>query len=184
MQPGPRERLLDALIAHLAQEGIGDTSLRGLAAAVGSSHRMLAYHFGSRAGLLSAVAREVEARQRAGFAALLGDASLGPEEVMRRMWEVIADPALGTQERLFFELYGRALRDPGGAEGFLPEAIDAWLPLAAALFRRLGLGEEDAEAEARLALATSRGLLLDLLATGDRAAVDRAAERYLARLAT
>ncbi|MGH2355731.1 MAG: hypothetical protein ACRDJN_29335, partial [Chloroflexota bacterium] len=32
-----------------------------------------------------------------------------------------------------------------------------------------------------LGVAVSRGLLLDLLATGDRAAVDAAAERYLAQ---
>ena len=56
----PRERLLDAAIEHFGRHGIGDTSLRGIAEAVGTSHRMLIYHFGSREGLLAEVTREVE----------------------------------------------------------------------------------------------------------------------------
>jgi hypothetical protein len=38
-----------------------------------------------------------------------------------------------------------------------------------------------ARAESRLGVAVCRGLLLDLLATGDRAAVDAAFERYVCR---
>jgi hypothetical protein len=38
---------------------------------------------------------------------------------------------------------------------------------------------ELAEVETRLGVAVVRGLLLDLLATRDRGAVDRAFERYL-----
>ena len=43
---------------------------------------------------------------------------------------------------------------------------------------RLGLAPEAVRADARLGVAVMRGLLLDLLATGDRAAVDAALERY------
>ena len=38
---------------------------------------------------------------------------------------------------------------------------------------------QTARAEARLAVAVTRGLLLDLLATGDRVGVTEAFERYL-----
>lgn len=178
-----RERLLDAVVAHVAAHGIQDATLRGLAAAVGSSHRMLRYHFGSRRELLVEVSRAVERRQREAFAAMLADPGASPGDVMRAMWERFADGALHDQERLFFEIYARALRDPGGAAGFLPEAVEAWLPPLTALFARLGFSEEEAAHEARLAVGVSRGMLLDLLATGDRAAVDAALERYLARYA-
>ena len=40
-----------------------------------------------------------------------------------------------------------------------------------------------ARAEARLGVAVVRGLLLDLLATGDREAVDAAMERYISAIA-
>jgi DNA-binding FadR family transcriptional regulator len=42
-----------------------------------------------------------------------------------------------------------------------------------------GQPEAQARAEARLGVAVTRGLLLDLLATGDREAVDAAMERYI-----
>ena len=82
-----RERLLAAAMDHVAQHGVGDLSLRGLAAALGTSHRMLIYHFGSREGLLIEVIRTVEAQQRAALATLLLDEDAPPAETMRRMWK-------------------------------------------------------------------------------------------------
>jgi AcrR family transcriptional regulator len=181
MQGDPRQRLLEAVLEHLGRHGLRDTSLRGLAEAVGTSHRMLSYHFGSRARLLTEVSRTVEERQRAWFRSMLADEGVAPLDLVRAMYERLADPALAPQERLFFELYARALQD--GADGFLPAAVEAWLDPATELFSRLGFGEEQARAEARLSLAVARGLLLDLLATGDRAAIDAAVDRYVARYA-
>src|SRR5579862_8111084 len=57
-----KQRLLDAVIEHFSAEGLADQSLRRIAEAVGSSHRMLLYHFGSKDGLLLNVAQAVEAR--------------------------------------------------------------------------------------------------------------------------
>ena len=41
-----RERLLEAAAHYALESGIADLSLRELAAAIGTSHRMLIYHFG------------------------------------------------------------------------------------------------------------------------------------------
>ena len=62
------------------------------------------------------------------------------------MYRRISDPALHTQERLFFELYARALVDGAEVEGFLPEAVEAWIEPSSELFRRLGFDEHDARA--------------------------------------
>src|SRR5215468_10129451 len=59
-----RQRLLDRAIEHVAGHGIGDLSLRAMAAALGTSHRMLIHHFGSKEGLWVAIVRTVEQRQR------------------------------------------------------------------------------------------------------------------------
>jgi hypothetical protein len=59
--------------------------------------------------------------------------------------------------------------------------VDAWVEPATAPAVRRGLPPEAARADARLGVAVVRGLLLDLLATGDRAAVDEALERFLAQ---
>jgi AcrR family transcriptional regulator len=49
------ETLLAAAVDRALHGGIADLSLRQTAAAIGTSHRMLIYHFGSREGLLAAV---------------------------------------------------------------------------------------------------------------------------------
>jgi AcrR family transcriptional regulator len=170
-----RDRLLAAAVAQAMRGGIADMSLRELAAAIGTSHRMLLYHFGSREGLLNAVSRAVEEGQR-GLVAEWGISALNAGE----LWQHFSDPQLWPAERLFFELYAHALRGRPGTEGFLDSAIEPWVAmLVPAITRETGLDAKSARAEARLAVAVTRGLLLDLLATGDRDGVTEAFERYL-----
>ena len=171
-----RERLLAAAVRHALDAGIADLSLRQLAAAIGTSHRMLLYHFGSREGLLVAVTQAVEEQQRAG----LLESGTTPQDA-RRSWERLSDPKLWPQERLFFELYAYALRGRPGTEGFLDGIVESWVAPVAAALVEAGADERTARADARLAVAVVRGLLLDLLATGDRAGVTEAYERFLAR---
>ena len=71
-----RKHLLDALVDEFAAGGVGDRSLREVAAAVGTSHRMLLHHFGSREGLLIAVVEQAERRQMA----LVPDLPMNPTE--------------------------------------------------------------------------------------------------------
>jgi AcrR family transcriptional regulator len=177
-----RERLLAAAIEHVSRHGVGEISLRGLAAALGTSHRMLIYHFGSREALLIEVIRTVEEQQRAALAATLQDSDASPAEIMRRMWARVADPALWPNERLFFEVYAQALQGSPHALPLLDGIVDAWVEPLAALVAP-GRPQAEARAEARLGVAVVRGLLLDLLATGDREAVDAAMERYIAAIA-
>jgi AcrR family transcriptional regulator len=179
----PRQRLLDAAMEHVAQHGIGELSLRGLAAALGTSHRMLIYHFGSREGLLIEVIRTVEEQQRAALFEMLRDPEAPPAETMRTMWARVADPALWPNERLFFEVYVQALQGSPHAVPLLDGIVDLWVEPLTRIAVEQGRPEAEARAEARLGVAVVRGLLLDLLATQDRAAVDAAMERYIAAIA-
>ncbi|MFL6132584.1 MAG: TetR/AcrR family transcriptional regulator [Nocardioidaceae bacterium] len=170
----PRRRLLDAAIDHFGRNGIGDTSLRGIAEALGTSHRMLIYHFGSREGLLAEVTREVEARQRAVMAATY-DADLPPLEAAAKYWENTVEATL-RYGPLFFELAAHAMQGKEHASALRAELISAWLPSVTDLCRTIGIPERQAESHARLALGAARGLLLDLLVSGDREEVARAAD--------
>ncbi|MEV7094302.1 TetR/AcrR family transcriptional regulator [Amycolatopsis sp. NPDC051045] len=136
---------------------------------------MLIYHFDSKEGLLTAVAREVEARQRAALA------GLGPADAGREFWRRLTDESLRANEKLFFQLYGRALGGTPGTADFLDGVVEDWLGPIEALLARYGVPEADRPAHARLGLAVARGLLLDLVTTGDRAAVDAAMDQFLAR---
>jgi AcrR family transcriptional regulator len=172
--------MLTAAVDYVAEHGVGEKSLRQIAAALGTSHRMLIYHFGSKEGLFVEIIKTVEARQRevlAEFAAVPGES---PGDMARRFWHRIADPALWPNERLFFEVYGQALQGRPGTTALLDDVVEAWLEPLAALSRALGFAEEEATEYARLGLAVSRGLILDLLATRDRKAVDAAMDRFIA----
>jgi AcrR family transcriptional regulator len=181
-ETSPRERLLTAAIEHLAQDGSHDLSLRSIAAAIGTSHRMLSYHFGSRNGLLTAIVSELERRQRVFMATVLEDHEATPAELMGRMWEQVADERLWPYERLFFEMSGRALQGDPDAQALRAELVDPWLASVDAMAAEAGLPPAQARAEARLGIAVTRGLLLDLLATGDRAGADEAMRRFIALL--
>jgi AcrR family transcriptional regulator len=173
----PRDRLLAAAVGHVLAHGLSDLSLRELAAAIGSSHRMLLYHFGSKEGLIVAIIRTVEQQQRDAFLSIDPDATSA--DAMREMWRRFTTPALGPHERLFYEIYGQALQGRPGAVDMLDGVIDDWVAPATAYARARGADPDVARVDARLSVAVIRGLLLDWLATGDRHAVDAAFERYL-----
>src|SRR5690242_8148668 len=165
----PRERLLAAAVEQARRGGIADLSLRELAAAIGTSHRMLLYHFGSREGLLVAVVQAVEDAQRDFLGELIEANPLASRtEVLRIMWQRLADARYWPNERLFFELYVQALQGRPGTAGMLEDVIDRWVRPMVEYARAHGLDVRLAEADTRLGVAVMRGLLLDLLATRDR----------------
>jgi AcrR family transcriptional regulator len=175
----PREQLLQRAIDHIAQRGISDLSLRELASAIGTSHRMLIHHFGSKQGLWVEVIRAVEARQRESLPELLPDVAGDPAAAMRAWWRHISDPKLWPNERLFFEVYGQALQGRPGTEELLEGIVDSWLGDVTAINVAAGMEPAFARAHGRLGIAVTRGLLLDLLATGDREGVDAAVEAWI-----
>jgi AcrR family transcriptional regulator len=173
--PKPDERrraeLLDQLIEAFATGGIGGRSLRDVAAAVGTSHRMLLHHFGSRDELLLRIVEEVERRQ----AAMLVELPAEPADAIAAMWADLRRPELRPFERLFFECYARAAQGEAPFNRLLPGAVDGWLADAEA-----STGGSVDPAFVRVGLAVTRGLLLDLVATGDDAGVDAAAAAFVA----
>jgi AcrR family transcriptional regulator len=176
---GPKEQLLERTIGYLAEHGVIDVSLRALATAIGTSHRMLIYHFGSKDGLFVAVVRAVEARQRAAFSDLVVSSGDSLSDVARQFWRRLSDPALAPHERLFFEMYGQALQGRPYAAPLLDGIVDSWLGPMTNVLRQTGFSEDSARAEARLGIAVIRGLLLDLLATGDADGATAAFEQHV-----
>src|SRR5690349_4661533 len=176
----PRDRLLEAAIDAVAERGISDLSLRSLAEELGTSHRMLIHHFGSKEGLWVAIVREVERRQLDAVAGLALEEEASFADATRAWWRHISDPALWPNERLFFEVYGQALHGREPAVQLLDGVVDSWLRPTTEMAVRMGMRADAAEAFARLGIAVTRGLLLDLLATGDRAGVDAAMEHWIA----
>ncbi|MFD0342174.1 TetR/AcrR family transcriptional regulator [Streptomyces sp. NPDC127117] len=174
-----RSQLVNAAVDHVAAHGFADLSLRSLGGAIGVSHRMLIHYFGSKEALLVEIVRTSEQRQRDLLSRFRLEPGLSASDAARLLWRQLTDPRLAGQERLFFEICGQALRGRPEAAPVLEGFVNDWLePLMAA---EVAAGEDPAVARnrARLGLATVRGLLLDLLATGDRGGVDAAMEEFL-----
>ncbi|HEY8475173.1 MAG TPA: TetR/AcrR family transcriptional regulator [Natronosporangium sp.] len=175
----PRRALLDKVVTFAASEGLADRSLREIAAGVGTSHRMLLHHFGSREGLLAAVVEEIEQRQRDAMAALAaaGDAT----DLVTGLWERLASPDLRPLVRLFFEVFALASRGVPGTEQLLANLTEPWLAAGEAAATRLGVNAD--RATLRLGVAVTRGLLLDLLAGSPAEEVAAAHARFVQLLA-
>ena len=158
-----RREVLDALIDAVAEGGIGDRSLRDIAEAAGTSHRMLLHHFGSRDELLVTVVGEVERRQTG----MLADLPDDPADAVAATWADVSRPELRPLERLFFECYARGTNGEAPFDQLIPGAVESWL-----------VDDGGDPALRRLGLAVVRGLLLDLVATGDEAATAAAIARF------
>jgi AcrR family transcriptional regulator len=178
-RPNPREELLRAAVAYVSGHGVSDLSLRALAKALGTSHRMLIYHFGSKEELLVAIVEENEKAQQASLMEAFAGEDISLTGALFWAWQRLADPSMWPSERLFFELYGQALQGRQGTTALLDGIVSSWIEPAAALMIERGLPREDAKARARLNLAVVRGLLLDLLATGDIEGANKAMEHFL-----
>jgi AcrR family transcriptional regulator len=158
-------------MAYAAAEGIADKSLREIATGVGTSHRMLLYHFGSREGLLAAIVGAVEAQQREVLTSLTREpGGTTAADVMLRLWKQVSDPKLRPFVRLFFATLGMAVQGTPGTQALLDSLTTPWLDEGGAAAQRLGVPVDPAAL--RLGVAVSRGLLLELLAGADDDAVD------------
>jgi AcrR family transcriptional regulator len=171
-----REQLLARVMAFAAGEGIAGKSLREIALGVGSSHRMLLYHFGSREGLLAAIVAAIEAQQRVVMVSITQQART-PREVMLGLWEQLTRPELLPFVRLFFEVFGLVAQGAPGTEGLRESLTGPWLTDAGAVAEQLGLPAD--QSGLRLAIAVTRGLLLDVVAGAPLADVDAAYRQFV-----
>lgn len=173
---GPRDALLSKAVDYYAEHGVRDTSLRTLAAAIGTSQRMLNYHFGSREDLLAAVVEAVVDADNAVARELVGKHE-DPFEAGRENWRMVAAHArvLGA---LFFELSSHAMyRLPHAA--VLREALVTRSEAAFVDAYRRFTDDDSARSLARLTIAVGRGLLFQALVDDDYAASDAAVESFI-----
>ena len=179
----PAQRLLSAAKDELLERGLGDGSLRDMASRLGTSHRMLIYHFGSADGFWNAVLthiRHEEVASRPLQAQMLCAPDV--ESMIMSAWERYSAPEYLPVFRLLFDLYGRAVHDRARFQNFLDDAIISYVkPLTQVFISTQHCSPEQAGILSRLVLAAMRGLLLDLITTGDQESTTASAQ-LLARM--
>lgn len=171
---GRRQEILAGAIDYIFKNGLSDLSIRPMADALGISHRTLLHHFGSKEAMVERVLAEVRSRQ---LQQLRERAQRQHQDVLTMLdeaWDQVSAPARLPFWRAFFEIYAVAAKEPERHAEFLSGVVSAWLPQWIKALEQQGLNKSRAEALATLVHASCRGLLLDLLTTGEHARVAKA----------
>jgi AcrR family transcriptional regulator len=186
--PSARQsELLELAYRYALRHGLGDLSLRPLAAAVGSSPRVLLYLFGSKEGLV----RALLARARQDELDLLADlrrrsavnGAVELPDVAGQLWTWLAADEHRALITLWLEGYSRSLVDPSGPwAGFARATVEEWLTVLAEAQPIAERESQPGIARRTAALALLRGALLDLLATGDLQRVSAAVNLQVRQL--
>jgi AcrR family transcriptional regulator len=179
-----RQELLDRIVRYLAENGLAQATLRPMAAALDVSINRLVHHFGSKEELLAqALERSIEQHieLQASWAAEVPDMRL--VESYRRWWQWMneSESNLATI-RLNYEA---AALDPKatGLDGEVrADQIGVWRHDAELFLEREGVPKPDALLEASYTKAVFTGLVMDLLATGDRRRLNKTFQMFLDRL--
>jgi AcrR family transcriptional regulator len=160
-----RDDLLSGAVDYAIEHGLSDLTLRPLADALGVMPNSLVHHFGSKEELLSAILNGVRDRLRDVYLEAQA-ADHTHQQAIAHIWAWSSDEQHTEFFRSFFEAYGLALRQPQRFSGFLERVVADWLP-------------SDRLEQSTLELAVLRGLLLDLLTTGEHERVNGALARFL-----
>jgi AcrR family transcriptional regulator len=176
------DELIDRIVPYLTVHGIAGLSLRPLAKAIGSSPRVLLYYFGSSEKMIDRVLARLRDRQHALYGTLLAQDArkqADPAESYFAIWKHMTSRASEPHFRLFFELYGLALRHPRRYRAFLHSTINDWLDFMDDAALRKQHGRKKSRALATIAMAGYRGFLLDYCASHDTVRIDRAVKLWI-----
>lgn len=173
-----RDQLLNDCLAYFLRYGMANLSLRPLAAAVGTSARMLLHYFGSKEALIAEVMEQVQQRLRHSFQELL-DEPQTKKDLLARFWGVLSKKKNQPFLRLLFEVQMLALQNPARYRRYLSRTSKSWRQL----IERALPGKRQSAATATLYNAVVDGLLLELLSTGDMRRTTRALALFTDRCA-
>lgn len=161
-----KQELVEASLDYLIENGVAGLSLRPLADAIGTSARLLIFHFGSKEALLAEVLGALQVRLQAGLVEMASASAHAQKgsSLFERFWRWATVPANLRLLRLGLEVQILALQDPQMFSKKVRESSTAWMDLI------LHSLPEQARTPATATLFTALfdGLVLDLLATGDR----------------
>jgi AcrR family transcriptional regulator len=157
--PTRRDELAEAATDYALEHGLIGLSLRPLAEALGTSDRMLLYHFRDKDDLVATILRTSTARSMESIRTLPPSPDL--REAVRSLWREVTTGRQQRCQRVYVEAAALGLF---GQEPYATEVRDAntgWMSVLARHFTRAGLAPAAARRAAGLVDATFMGLLLD-----------------------
>ena len=179
-----RTELLDDVVAHLAEHGIADLSLRPMAKSLSVSVNALVHHFGTKDEMVvAALQRAVDVQEQVQARWTARNPGLSQAELLRRWWRWINSSSANLDlVRLGLEAAALDATATGLPGPVRSEQIGLWRSNIEQRLIAEGVAPDIAAVEASLVKAMFTGLVVDLLATGERRRLTRALEVGLARL--
>ena len=179
-----RRQLVDGVVAHLAEHGLAGVSLRPVARSLGVSVNGLVHHVGSRDEMVVvALRRAIEVQEEVQAGWLRRQPGLSMTGLLRRWWRWInASPANLALVRLGIEAAALDATVSGLPGDVRADQIGVWRSNLEQRLVAEGLDRAAARVEASIVKAMFTGLVVDLLATGERHRLTRALETALAEV--
>ncbi len=173
---GARERILAGATEVLKRDGYAGMTTAKVAAASGQNKGLIAYHFGSKQGLVAAVASQVSETLVEATLAAIGEPTNASDLVRgatKGVWAVMdRDPGV---QRIYFDLSSQSMVDPE-VERIVDDTKVRFREVLTGLLRSIddGPANEDLEAAAIYLIAGIEGLALERLDRGETPALARA----------
>ncbi len=157
--PSRRDLLAERATDYALEHGLIGLSLRPLAADLGTSDRMLLYHFADKDDLVATILRVSNDRSVAALEALPTGDDLA--DGVRRLWQALRQGRLEQCQRLYVEAAALGLFGKEPYASVVKEANDRWMAALARHLEAAGCRPEASTRTANLVESVMVGLLLD-----------------------
>jgi len=129
-EPQKKQELLEQCLAAAIEAGALDSSINGIAKRIGTSGRMLVYHFGSKQELERQLIGLLEARLREklwSFQSVSLEEADCLAEPLLEMWSHLTSPAMCGLLKLTMELNQRAIQGNSETQHFIEQESKKWV---------------------------------------------------------
>ncbi len=179
-----RQELLDRIVVYLADHGLAQATLRPMAASLDVSINRLVHHFGSKEELITAALdRGIQQQIAVQNVWLKRQPHIAQVELYRRWWRWMnASPSNLALVRLNYEAAALDTSVTGLAGDVRADQIGVWRHDLEHRLLVEGVPADRVELEAGLIKAGFSGLIMDLIATGERKRLTIACDVWLDRV--
>lgn len=160
-EPQKKQELLEQCLAAAIAVGAFDSSINAIAKRIGTSGRMLVYHFGSKQEFERQLIGLLETRMREklwSFQTVSLEGSTCLAEPLLAMWEHLTSPEMQGLLKLTMELNQRAIQGDVETQLFLERESQQWID---------SLSNLSSDKTASLLFHLFQGAILDFLTTGN-----------------
>ena len=168
-----RDELLQEVVAYIREHGLADVSLREIARQLKLTAPALLHHFESKEKLLAEALEIIQQEAILVLTKAFADhKSIAP--ALRALWDHQSDPERRQEQRAVMEIESMASKEPERFPRYHGNMQRPWVAAFLNALERNKCPENMRLPTATLIAASYRGLLADLLATGERRRVSGA----------